>query len=99
AKHLDLGGESQVAAGYLEKAARRSLAANALAEAVSLAERALAFAEDKPTQFARAQLLDEAWNRLDARAGERNTAVRAMQEAVYDEPSEVRARGARLRYE
>src|SRR6202035_289937 len=50
-------------------------------------------------QFVRAQLLDEAWNRLDARAGERDTAVRAMQEAVYDEPSEVRARGARLRYE
>ena len=78
--------------GYLEKAARRALAANALAEAVSLAEKALAFAEDKPTQFARAQLLDEAWSRLDARAGERDTAVRAMQDAVYDEASEVRAR-------
>ena len=77
----------------------RSLAANALGEAVSLSERALAFAEDKPTQFARAQLLDEAWNRLDARAGERATAVRAMEDAVYDRASDVRARGARVRYE
>jgi tetratricopeptide (TPR) repeat protein len=99
ARHLELGGEGVEAAAYLEKAARRALAAHALPEALSLAERALAFADDKPPQFARAQLLDEAWNRLDARAGERDTAVRAMQEAVYDEPSEVRARGARLRYE
>ncbi len=99
ARHLDLGGDGIAAAGYLEKAARRALAAHALPEAVSLAEKALAFAQDKPTQFARAQLLDEAWNRLDARAGERDTAVRAMQDAVYDEPSEVRAQGARVRYE
>ncbi len=99
ARHLDLGGEMVIAAEYVEKAARRSLAAHALPEAVSLAERALAFAEDKPTQFARAQLLDEAWNRLDARAGERDTAVRAMEESIYDKPSEVRARGARVRYE
>ncbi len=99
ARHLELGGESAAAAGYLEKAGRRALAANALADAVSLAERALAFAEDKPTQFARAQLLDEAWARLDARAGERETAVRAMEEAIYDEASEVRAQGARVRYE
>ncbi len=75
------------------------MAASALGEAVSLAERALAFAEDKPEQFARAQLLDEAWNRLDARAGERATAVRAMEDAVYDRASDVRARGARVRYE
>ncbi len=99
ARHLDLGGQATAAASYVEKAARRSLAAHALPEAVSLAEKALAFAEDKPTQFARAQLLDEAWNRLDARAGERDTAVRAMEEAVYDEASGVRARGARVRYE
>ncbi len=99
ARHLELGGESAAAAGYLEKAARRALAANALNDAVSLAERALAFAEDKPTQFARAQLLDEAWARQDARAGERETAVRAMEEAVTDGPSELRARGARVRYE
>ncbi len=99
ARHLELGGESGKAANYLEKAARRSLAANALGEAVQLAEKSLAFAEDQPTQFARAQLLDEAWARLDARAGERDTAVRAMQDAVYDEPSAVRAMGARVRYE
>ena len=94
ARHLDLGGESVAAAGYLEKAARRALAANALGEAVSLAERALAFAEDKPTQFARAQLLDEAWNRLDARAGERDTAVRAMEEARRRPRERASARGA-----
>lgn len=99
ARHLELGGEAVAGAAYLEKAARRSLAAHALPEAVSLAERALAFAEDKATQFARAQLLDEAWNRLDARAAERDTAVRAMEEAVHDRASEVRARGARVRYQ
>jgi eukaryotic-like serine/threonine-protein kinase len=99
ARHLELGGEPVEAANYLEKAARRALAASALSEAVRLAEKSLDFAEDKPTQFARAQLLDEAWVRLDARAGERDTAVRAMQDAVYDEPSAVRAMGARVRYE
>jgi hypothetical protein len=99
ARHLELGGQATAAAAYVEKAARRSLAAHALPEAVALAEKALAFAEDRPTQFSRAQLLDEAWNRLDARAGERDTAVRAMEEAVFDEASGVRARGARVRYE
>ena len=99
ARHLELGGEPVQAANYLEKAARRALAASALGEAVRLAEKSLDFAEDKPTQFARAQLLDEAWVRLDARASERETAVRAMQDAVYDEPSAVRAMGARVRYE
>jgi serine/threonine protein kinase len=99
ARHLELGGDSAAAAQYLEKAARRSLAAHALLESVTLAEKALAFAEDKPTQFARAQLLDEAWSRLDARAAERDTAVRAMQEAIHDKASEVRAAGARVRYE
>lgn len=99
ARHLELGGEPVLASSYIEKAARRALAANALSEAVQLAEKSLAFAEDNPTQFTRASLLDEAWNRLDARAGERDTAVRAMQDAVYDEASEVRAMGARVRYE
>jgi eukaryotic-like serine/threonine-protein kinase len=99
ARHLELGGDELAASAYLEKAARRALTAHALAEAVSLSEKALAFAEDKPTQFARAQLLDEAWNRLDARAGERDSAVRAMRDAVYDEASAVRAAGARVRYE
>ena len=45
-------------------------------------EKALAYAEDKPTQFARAQLLDEA---EPARRGRTDTAVRAMQDAIYDE--------------
>jgi eukaryotic-like serine/threonine-protein kinase len=99
ARHLELGGDPAAAAQYLEKAARRSLAAHALQESVALAEKALAFAEDKPTQFARAQLLDEAWSRLDARAAERDSAVRAMQEAIHDKASEVRAAGARVRYE
>jgi eukaryotic-like serine/threonine-protein kinase len=99
ARHLELGGEAVQAANYLEKAARRALAASALSEAVRLAEKSLAFAEDKPTQFARAQILDEAWNRLDARAGERDTAVRAMQDSIHDEASEVRSLGARVRYE
>ena len=99
ARHLELGGEPVKSANFLEKAARRALAANALGAAVKLAEKSLAFAEDNPTTFARALLLDEAWGRLDARAGERDTAVRAMQDSVYDEASRVRAMGARLRYE
>jgi tetratricopeptide (TPR) repeat protein len=99
ARHLELGGEAVHAANFLEKAARRALAANALGNAVRLAEKSLAFAEDKPTQFARAQVLDEAWSRLDARAGERDTALRAMQDSIHDEASEVRALGARVRYE
>jgi hypothetical protein len=99
ARHLELGGRPEDAAAFVEKAARRALATHALGEAVTLAERALAFADDLPTQFARAQLLDEAWSRLDARAAERETAVRAMEAAVHDEASGVRARGARARYE
>jgi len=99
ARHLELGGQPIEASTYVERAARRALAANALQEAVQLAEKALAFAEEPASQFARAQILDEAWNRLDARAGERDSAVRAMQDAVYDQASDIRARGARMRYE
>ncbi len=99
ARHFELGQSWTEAANHLEKAARRALAANALADAVSMSEKSLAFADDKPTQFARAQILDEAWNRQDARAGERDSAVRAMEDAVFDDASEVRARGARVRYE
>ncbi|MFO0737357.1 MAG: protein kinase [Labilithrix sp.] len=99
ARHLELGGQPVEGAVYVEKAARRALAASALSEAVRLAEKSLDFAPDNETQFARAQLLDEAWARLDARAGERETAVRAMQDAIYDEASSVRALGARVRYE
>ena len=99
ARHLELAGAHNEAAGYLEKAARRSLAAHALGDAVAMSEKALDFSDDKPTQFARALILEEAWNRLDARAGERGSAVRAMEDSVYDDASEVRARGARARYE
>ena len=48
-----------------------ALAGGVLADAVSMAERALAFAEDKPTGFLRAWCLDEAWSRIDPRAAER----------------------------
>ncbi|MFO0675364.1 MAG: protein kinase [Polyangiaceae bacterium] len=99
ARHLELGGDPVHAANYTEKAARRALLANALPQAVSLAEKSLAFAEAKPAQFSRALLLDEAWHRLDARAADRESAVFAMEEAVYDATSEVRARCARIRYE
>jgi len=99
ARHLELGGELEQSASYMERAARRALAASALSEAVRLSETGLAFAEDKPTQFSCAQILDEAWSRLDAGAGERETAVRAMYDATYDEASVVRAFGARVRYE
>lgn len=99
ARHLELGADHERAAVFLERAARRALAANALHQAAELAERALAFAEDRPTGFARAQLLDDVWNRLDPRSGERETAVRAMAEAVFDGASEILANGARARYE
>jgi hypothetical protein len=99
ARHLELGNAWEEAATFHERAARRALAAHALPDAVAMAEKALAFAEDRPTQFARAQLLDEAWSRQDARAGERDSAVRAMEESVHDEASRVRAMGARVRYE
>jgi len=99
AQHLELGGLKNEAAEYLEKAARRALSANALVEAARLAERALAFADSKPVEFSRAQLLDEIWSRLDARAADRESAIGAMAGAIYDEASGIRARGARLRYE
>ncbi|HRG97775.1 MAG TPA: protein kinase [Polyangiaceae bacterium] len=99
ARHLELGGQAAEGAVYLERAARRALATNAHADAAIYAERALAFAEDKPTQFGRALLLDEAYVRLDPRAADRETAVALLEDAVYDEASAVRARGARLRYD
>lgn len=99
ARHFELGGKLKLGAHHLERAARHALAANALTQAAEFAERALAFAGDKPTSFARALILDEAWARLDARATERENAIRELQGAVYDTPSEVRAEGARARYE
>ena len=99
ARHFELGGRAHKAAHHLEKAAARALATHALADAVSMADKALAFADDKPSAFARALILDEAWSRLDARAGERDSAIRALEESVFDDASAVRARGARVRYE
>jgi hypothetical protein len=99
AKHFDMGDRPSEAANYWEKAARRALATNALSEAVRMAEMALAHAESKPAAFARALLLDDAWSRLDPRAADRETAVIALDESVFDEASRVRADGARVRYD
>ncbi|MBK8251485.1 MAG: AAA family ATPase [Polyangiaceae bacterium] len=99
AQHFDLGGEHEEAAHHWEVAAQRALATNALRDAVTMADRALAFANDKPTAFQRALLLDEAYSRLDARASERDSAIRAMSENVFDEASEARTAGARARYD
>jgi tetratricopeptide (TPR) repeat protein len=99
AGHFDLGGEHAAAAIHWERAARRALATNALTDALRMADRALAFAEDKPSGFQRASYLDEAWSRLDPRASDRETAIRALQENVHDEASAVRARGAEARWD
>lgn len=99
ARHFDIGGQHQAAALHWARAAQRALATNALADAVTMAERALAFAETKEKGFQRALHLDEAWSRLDPRASDRETAIRALDENVYDEASAVRARGASARYD
>jgi tetratricopeptide (TPR) repeat protein len=99
ANHFDLGGSHEEAAVHWEAAAKRALATNSLSEAVTMAERALAFAEDRPVGFARAALLEEAHARLDARGSERDTAIAAMKENVFDEGSELRTDGAQARYD
>lgn len=99
AGQYDLGGQHVRAAEHWERAAQRALAANALADAMTMAERALMFAEEKPPGFLRASYLDEAWSRLDPRASDRESAIFAMEDNVYDEASAVRARGARARYD
>jgi tetratricopeptide (TPR) repeat protein len=99
AGHFDLGGEHVRAADHWARAAQRALVANALKDALSMAERSLAFAEDPERAFQRASYLDEAWSRLDPRSGERESAVHAMESNVYDEASGVLARGARARYD
>ena len=99
AEHYELGGQSQRAAGYWEVAARRALAANALTDAMKMADRALTFAEDERFAFSRATLLDEIFSRLDERAAERAEAIEAMAESAYDESCEVRTMGARARYD
>jgi tetratricopeptide (TPR) repeat protein len=99
AEHYDLGAEHARAARYWELAARRALAAHALADAARMADRALTFAEDDPTAFARASLLDEVYSLLDERASERLDAIEAMASHAHDEASEVRTMGARARYD
>jgi hypothetical protein len=99
AKHFETGDRPAEAAAYWEKAARRALSTNALTEAVRMAELALAHAEGKPATFARALLLDDAWSRLDPRAADRETAVIALEDSVFDDASRVRADGARARYD
>ena len=99
ARHYELGGEHAAAGRHWERATRRALATNALTDAVNMAERALGFAPDRQSAFTCALLLDEAYSRLDARAAERETAVRALTENAWDEASEVRAAGAQARYD
>ncbi len=99
ARHFDLGHQLESAAKHWAIAAQRALAANALHDALEMAERALSFASTKAEAFPRASCLDEAWSRLDPRASERETAIGAMEDAVFDEASGVRARGARARYD
>lgn len=99
AQHFDLGEKREKAADHWETAAKRALATNSLQDAVKMADNALVFATDKPIAFARAVLLDEAHSRLDARSYQRNEAITAMADNVYDEESEIRSLGARVRYD
>lgn len=99
AQHFELGELREKAADHWEIAAKRALATNSLQDAVKMADKALVFATDKPIAFARAVLLDEAHSRLDARSYQRNEAIQAMAENVYDEESEIRSLGARVRYD
>jgi predicted ATPase len=99
AGHYDLGKQHAAAANHWARAAQRALATNALTDALEMADRALTFAESPESAFLRASYLDDAYSRLDPRAADRESAIRAMEENVYDEASSVRARGARARYE
>ena len=99
AQHYDLGKRHEEAATHWEAAARRALATNSLREAVTMADRALTFAPDKTTAFARAVLLEDAYSRLDPRASDRDSAIRSMSENVFDEASELKTAGARARYD
>jgi eukaryotic-like serine/threonine-protein kinase len=99
AGHFELANKPERAASHWAQAARRALGTSALKDALAMAEKALAFADDPRTAFERARLLDEAWSRHDARASDRETAVSAMEDNVNDEPSDVYAKGARARYD
>ncbi|HSC88244.1 MAG TPA: serine/threonine-protein kinase PknK, partial [Polyangiaceae bacterium] len=99
AGHLDAGGRPELACVHWLRAAERALATHALGDALSMAERALAYAEPGPAGFQSARILDEAWSRLDPRAADRETAITALDDFAYDEPSRVVADGARARYD
>jgi eukaryotic-like serine/threonine-protein kinase len=99
ARHYELGNKHEEAAVHWEHAAKRALATNGLTDALTMAERSLVFADDRETAFRRALILDEAYARQDARSADRETSIRALAENIYDEASEVRAGGARARYD
>jgi eukaryotic-like serine/threonine-protein kinase len=99
ARHFDLAQRPERAAHHWAVAAERALGTNALHVAQRMAERALTFSTDKKESFQRARMLDEIWLRLDARASDRETAVCAMEEGVYDAESAVYAEGARARFD
>lgn len=99
AGHLDLGGDPENASSYWERAAQRALSANALTDALSMAERALDFATPGEEAFRRASVLDEIYNRLDPRAADRETAISAMESSAFDDTSRVRALGSRARFD
>jgi predicted ATPase len=84
AGHLDVAELPERAAVYWARAARRALQTNALREALKMAERAVTFSTDPPETFRRAQLLDEVWERLDARASDRESAIAAMEDNISD---------------
>lgn len=99
AGHLDLAELPERAAVFWARAARRALQTNALREALKMAERAVTFSSDPKETFTRAQLLDEVWERLDARASDRESAIAAMEDNVTDSVSHTYALGARARYD
>jgi len=99
AGHLDLGGAPQEAAKYWARAAKRALGANALSDALTMAERAMAFAETKEDAFLWASYLDQAWARMDPRAAERETAIHTMEVSAHDVASDLIARASRARYD
>src|SRR5690606_8886392 len=99
ARHYDLAQRPERAAEFWAVAATHALTTNALGDALNMAERALAFSQNDRQGFARAQILDQAWSRLDARGSDRETAVSALEEHTYDEASRTYALGARARYD
>jgi hypothetical protein len=99
ARHFDLARAPERAALYWQRAARRALGANALGDALTMAEQALAFAQTPAESFERASILDAAWARTDPRAAERESAVAALERSAYDEATRALAAGARARYD